>query len=384
MNDTSPTRRLLQVAGLFLKLGTISFGGPAAHIALMEQEAVHKRGWLSREHFLDLLAAVNLVPGPNATEMAVHIGFVHAGWPGLIAGGVAFIVPAFLINLAVAMVYVRFGTLPQVTMLLYGIKPAVVAIVLAATYRLGRTALRDRRSLVLGLACLAAALLGANEAAVLLTAGAIGVLLYAVPQWPSLARRMMGGSLLMMALQPAAVGSHDRLVRLGLFFFKVGALLFGSGMVLFAFIQRDVVTNYAWLTKQQLLDAIAVGQMTPGPVLSAATFIGYLIAGVPGAVVSTVAIFSPSFMIIALTGPWIPRLRRSPAAQAFLRGVNAAVVALILSVSLTLFRSAIVDGWTALILLAGLAALLRFQADTLWLITGGAAVGLVHYLVMRS
>jgi len=384
MNDTSPTRRLLQVAGLFLKLGTISFGGPAAHIALMEQEAVHKRGWLSREHFLDLLAAVNLVPGPNATEMAVHIGFVHAGWPGLIAGGVAFIVPAFLINLAVAMVYVRFGTLPQVTMLLYGIKPAVVAIVLAATYRLGRTALRDRRSLVLGLACLAAALLGANEAAVLLTAGAIGVLLYAVPQWPSLARRMMGGSLLMMALQPAAVGSHDRLVRLGLFFFKVGALLFGSGMVLFAFIQRDVVTNYAWLTKQQLLDAIAVGQMTPGPVLSAATFIGYLIAGVPGAVVSAVAIFSPSFMIIALTGPWIPRLRRSPAAQAFLRGVNAAVVALILSVSLTLFRSAIVDGWTALILLAGLAALLRFQADTLWLITGGAAVGLVHYLVMRS
>jgi len=383
VNESSSKRRLLQVTGLFLKLGAISFGGPAAHIALMEQEAVRKRNWLSREHFMDLLAATNLVPGPNATEMAVHIGFVHAGWPGLIAGGVAFIVPAFLISLVLAVIYVRFGTLPQGAALrfAYGINPAVMAIVLTATYRLGQTALKDKRAIVLSVACLVAALLGVNEVVVLLVAGVAGIMLYA-PAWKFLlALWTVGWGPLMVALPQAAAWFDDRLVRLAVFFFKVGALLFGSGMVLFAFIQRDVVTGYGWLTQQQLLDAIAVGQMSPGPVLSSATFIGYLVAGWPGAVVSTIAVFVPSFVIIALIGPWIPRLRQSPVAQAFLRGVNAGVVALILAVSVALFRSAIVDVWTALVLVAGLVALLRFCLDTHWLVLGGAAAGLAHYLL---
>jgi len=373
---------LLQVAGLFLKLGTISFGGPAAHIALMEQEVVRKRNWLSREHFLDLLAATNLVPGPNATEMAIHIGYIHAGWPGLIAGGAAFIVPAFLISLALAVVYVRLGTLPQGAALFYGINPAVIAIILVATYRLGRTALKDKRAIALSVACLAAALLGINEVIVLLAAGVAGILLYApirksLPAW-----LIVAWGPLTMSLPQAAAWLDDRLVRLALFFLKVGALIFGSGMVLFAFIQRDVVTGYGWLTQQQLLDAIAVGQMTPGPVLSSATFIGYLVAGWPGAVVSTLAVFAPSFVIIALIGPWIPRLRQSPVIQAFLRGVNAGVVALILAVSVALFRSAMVDVWTMLILVVGLVALLRFRIDTLWLVAGGAAAGLIHYLLI--
>lgn len=374
-------RQLLEVTGLFLKLGTISFGGPAAHIALMEQETVSRRGWLSREHFLDLLAATNLVPGPNAVEMASHIGFVHAGWPGLVAGGVSFTLPAAFISLGLAWLYVRLGTLPQTAALFYGINPAVMAIILVATYRLGRSALRDGRTVALAVVCLAAALWGVNEVVLILTAGVVGILLHSplrLSRWPLwlLAWGLPPG--LWAALPPWL---DSRLLRLGSFFLKVGSLLFGSGMVLFAFIQRDVVSRYGWLTQQQLLDAIAVGQMTPGPVLSSATFIGYLVAGLPGAVVSTLAVFAPSFLIVALVGPWIPRLRRAPAAQAFLRGVNAAVVALILAVAVALFRSAVVDVWTALILLAGLAALLKFRVDTLWLVLGGAIGGWIRYLV---
>lgn len=381
MEPDSRRGRVREVAALFLKLGTISFGGPAAHIALMEQETVHKRKWLGREHFLDLLAATNLVPGPNAVEMASHIGFVHAGWAGLVAGGVSFILPGSLASLAVAWSYVRFGGLPQVAALFYGIYPAVMAVILAATYRLGRAALRDRRALALAGFCLAAALLDVHEVLVLLGAGAVGILLYAPPPWLRVlgVAAVWGLPTLPFALQ--AEFWDERLVRLGLFFLKVGALLFGSGMVLFAFIQRDVVSRYGWLTQQQLLDAIAAGQMTPGPVLSSATFIGYLVAGWPGALVSTLGVFLPSFFIVALVGPWIPRLRRSPVAQAFLRGVNAAVVALILSVAVALFRSAIVDLWTALILAAGLVALLRYRAETWWLVLGGAACGLVRFLL---
>ncbi len=376
-------QRVLAVARLFFKLGAVSFGGPVAHIALMEQEAVRKRGWLTREHFLELLAATNLVPGPNATEMAIHIGFLQAGWPGLIAGGVAFIVPAFLISLAIAMAYVRMGSLPEGAALFYGINPAVMAIILAATYRLSRTALQGKSAVGIGAVALAAALAGINEVLVLLGSGLAGVILYTQP-WKTRSQPallLMPWAPLALPLSFSLAWLDDRLVQLGLFFLKVGALLFGSGMVFFAFVQRDVVSGFGWLTQHQLLDAIAVGQMTPGPVLSSATFIGYLVAGVPGAVVSTVAVFLPSFVIVALTGPWIPRLRKSPVAQAFLRGVNAAVVSLILWVSITLLRSAIVDVWTVLILLAGLLALLRFRVDTLWLVLGGAAIGLSRYLL---
>lgn len=385
MNKERYWKELLAVAGLFLKLGAVSFGGPAAHIALMEQEVVRKRGWLDSDHFLDLLAATNLIPGPNATEMAIHIGYVRAGWPGLIAAGSAFILPAFLISLALSWIYVRFGTLPEGQALFYGINPVVMAIILVATYRLGKTALKGKVQVLLGVLAFGAALLGVNEVLILLGAGVMGILLYAPPAW--LQKRPSMGIILPLAPLLYAVPKgwawlDNRLVLLGLFFLKVGSLLFGSGMVLFAFIQRDVVDRYGWLSQQQLIDAIAVGQMTPGPVLSSATFIGYLVSGWPGALVATVAVFLPSFIIVALMGPVIPRLRQSRIAQAFLKGVNAAVVALIMAVSLVLFRSAIVDGWTVIILAVGLIALLRFRVDTLWLVLGGAFLGLVRSLLV--
>jgi chromate transporter len=376
---------LLAVAGLFLKLGAISFGGPAAHVALMEQEVVRKRGWLDRDHFLDLLAATNLVPGPNATEMAIHIGYVRAGWRGLIVSGTAFIFPAFLISLALSWIYVRFGALPEGKALFYGINPVVMAIILVATYRLGKIALKGKVQVLLGALALTAALLGVNEVLILLAAGVAGAVVYAPPAW------LQKGTPvaiffpfvpLLHAVQKSWAWLDDRLMLLGLFFLKVGALLFGSGMVLFAFIQRDVVSRYGWLSQQQLIDAIAVGQMTPGPVLSSATFIGYLVSGWTGALVATVAVFLPSFVIVVLMGPAIPRLRQSRMAQAFLKGVNAAVVALILAVSLAVFQSAIVDGWTVIILVVGLVVLLRFQVDTLWLVLGGAFLGLVRYLLV--
>jgi chromate transporter len=387
MANRSSRASLWEIARLFLKLGAITFGGPAAGAALMEQEIVARRRWLTPEHFLDLLAATNLVPGANVVEMALHVGYVRAGWPGLITAGTAFIVPAFTVSLVLSWIYVRFGALPQGEALLYGIGPAVLALVLVASYRLGRVTLRDRTTVAVGLASLVAALADANAVVVLLAAGVVGILAHTLPRRQAAALALT--PLLFvhpLILAPAQLSSwlDERLVPLGLFFLKVGALLFGSGMVLFAFIQDDVVAGYGWLTHQQLLDAIAVGQMTPGPVLSSATFIGYLVAGTPGAVISTLAIFLPSFVITALVGPWIPRLRRSAVLRAFLRGVNAAVVALILAMSVSLLRSAIADVWTALLLLAGLAALLRYRLDPLWLIGGGALLGLVHYLIIGA
>jgi len=377
-------KSLLDVAGLFLKLGTISFGGPAAHVALMEQEIVRKRGWLDCDHFLDLLAATNLVPGPNATEMAIHIGYVRAGWPGLVAAGSAFILPAFLISLALSWIYVRFGALPEGQALFYGINPVVMAIILVATFRLGKTALKGKVQVLLGVLAFGAALLGVNEVLILLGSGVLGIFLYALPGWlkkrPSMAM-VLPLIPLIYTIPKSWAWLDNQMVLLGLFFLKVGSLLFGSGMVLFAFIQRDVVSRYGWLTQQQLIDAIAVGQMTPGPVLSSATFIGYLVSGWPGALVATVAVFLPSFIIVSLMGPFIPRLRQSRIAQAFLKGVNAAVVALILTVSLVLFRSAIIDVWTVIILVVGLFILLRTKVDSFWLVLGGAAVGLIHFFI---
>jgi len=373
---------LLEVIGLFLKLGTISFGGPAAHISLIEQEVVHKRGWLDREHFLDMLAATNLVPGPNATEMAIYIGYLRAGWPGLFTAGIAFILPAFLITLLLGWIYVRFGTLPEGQALFYGINPVVMAIILVASYRLGRTALKGKMQVLLGLLAFLLALLGVNEVLIFLVAGVFGILLYAPPRWlmsASLALFLPGASL-PLSVMKSWIWMESRLVQLALFFLKVGMLLFGSGMVLFAFIQSDVVDRYGWLTQGQLIDAIAVGQMTPGPVLSSATFIGYLIFGFPGAVVATIAVFLPSFIIVMILRSVLPRLRKSAVALAFLKGVNAAVVALILVVSLSVFQAAIVDIWTILILAAGLVALLRFKVDAFWLVLAGAAVGFIHYL----
>jgi chromate transporter len=373
------------VARLFLKLGLIGFGGPAAHIALMEDEVVRRRRWLTREQFLDLLGATNLIPGPNSTEMAIHVGFVRAGWPGLVAGGACFIIPAMLITLALAAVYSRYGRLPEAGWILYGVKPVIIAVVIQALWSLARKAIATPLAAVAAFAVLVLSLRGANEV-VLLFAAALGLpLLRATATWGG-ARAFAPGGLVGLALTGATGASpvagvaapasaSALLPQLALIFLKVGSILFGSGYVLLVFLRPDLVERTGWLTDAQLLDAVAVGQFTPGPVLTTATFIGYLVAGLPGAIVATVAIFLPSFVLVAASSPLIPSLRRSPWTAGFLDGANAASVALMGTVTWQLGRAAVVDWLTAALALVAAIVLLATRLNTAWLVAGGAAAG---------
>jgi len=361
-----------ELARLFLKLGTISFGGPAAHIAMMEHEIVRRRAWLTREDFLDLVGAVNLIPGPNSTEMAIHVGRERAGWRGLLVAGTCFILPAVVIVGAIAWAYVRFGTLPAAAWLLYGVKPVVIAVVLQALWGLGRTAVKSGWLAALGLAAVAATALGVNELLVLGAAGALGIARQRTWRASLAAWTAGAGSL---AGAPAAFG----LWPLFGVFFKVGAVLFGSGYVLLAFLRADLVQRLHWLTERQLLDAVAVGQVTPGPVFTTATFVGYVLHGVPGAAVATAGIFLPAFVYVALSSAILPRVRRSPAARAALDAVNVASLALMAVVTWQLAGAALVDAWTVLLAAAATVLLLRFHLNSSWLVLGGAAVGLaVH------
>jgi len=371
--------RLAELARLFLKLGTIGFGGPAAHIALMEDEVVRRRGWLTRERFLDLLGATNLIPGPNSTEMAIHVGHQRAGWRGLVVAGVSFILPAFLIVLACAWAYGRYGTLPVAEGLLRGVKPVIIAIVLQALAGLGRAATRTRLLAALGLLALAAAAAGIHELAVIFGAGGLA----AVVAWARSAEASRGAhGIAVLPLGAAALASTAgaapfSLSSLFLVFLKIGSVLFGSGYVLLAFLRSDLVVRRGWLSEGQLLDAVAVGQVTPGPVFTTATFVGYVLGGVPGAVLATVGIFLPAFVFVALSGPLVPRIRRSPVAGAFLDGVNVASIALMALVTAQLARAAIVDGWTAAIAVVAALLLLRFRASPAWLVPAAGLLGLV-------
>jgi chromate transporter len=353
---------------VFLRLGLTAFGGPAAHIAMMEHEAVARRGWLSRERFLDLLGMATMLPGPSSSELAIYLGYVRAGWPGLLLGGTCFVAPAAVLVALLAQLYVRFGALPRAAGLLYGTRPVVVAIVVQALWRLGRTAIRDTAAAAV--ACGAAALHLAGMAPVT-TLLAAGVALAAI-------RAARPGLVAALPAVPAGGAAAAGPVGLGglfLVFLKLGAVVFGSGYVLLAFLRADLVERLGWLTERQLLDAVAVGQMTPGPVFTTATFIGYLLAGSAGAVVATVAIFLPAFLLVAASGPFIPALRRSRVAGAVLDGVTAGSLALMAVVTWQLGRTAIVDATTATLALTSVAALLRFQLDSTWLILAGAAVG---------
>lgn len=379
MKNQDTLQRLGEVAALFLKLGVIGFGGPAAHIALMEEEVVGRRKWLSREHFLDLVGATNLVPGPNSTEMAIHVGYLRAGWAGLALAGISFIAPAVLVTGGLAWAYVKFGSLPQVVPFLYGIKPAVLAIIVAAVWRLGSTAAKDRRLLVIGVAVALASLFGMDEVVALLLGGVLGMCWLRVSQWEgpgamgAVVSLAAGAGVQGATTAVAAIGFS--LWQLGLFFLKVGSVLYGSGYVLVAFLEGGLVHGYGWLTQQQLLDAIAIGQFTPGPVLSTATFIGYLISGVPGAAVATAAIFLPSFLFVAALNPLVPRLRRSPWTSAFLDAVNISSVALMAAVTVKLSATAL-TGWPAwLIALVAAGAGLRWRINAAWLVVGGAILG---------
>lgn len=374
-----PRPSLREVARLFLKLGTIAFGGPAAHIAMMEDEVVRRRGWLSRERFLDLLGATNLIPGPNSTELAIHIGHHVAGWRGLLVAGACFILPATLIVGVLAWLYTLTGKLPAMEGLLYGVKPVIIAVVAQALWGLGRTALKTPLLAVAALVGLALSLLGANELAILFgTGGAI-----ALSKWVRDRRAGMPGAALALGLSPAVAAGAAvpfGLWPLFLFFAKVGSVLFGSGYVLLAFLRADLVERWGWLTDAQLLDAIAVGQVTPGPVFTTATFIGYLLGGVPGAAVATLGIFLPAFFFVAVSGPLIPRLRSSPTAGGFLDGVNAASLALMAAVTWQLGRSTLVDPLTLALALVSAFLLLRFEVNSVWLIGAGASIGLLAKL----
>jgi chromate transporter len=382
---------LLDLAGLFFKLGTIAFGGPAAHIAMMEGEVVRRRRWLTREEFLDYLGATNLIPGPNSTELAIHIGYARAGWPGLLVAGACFILPAALIVGVIAWAYVEYGKMPEVNGILYGVKPVVIAVIVQALYGLARTALKTRALTLLGAAAVFAGALGVHELLILFGAGLIMAISRA---WfahavhspalllPEVARqwRRTGRadwSIAAVSGAPLAVAAPFGLWPLFWVFAKIGAVLFGSGYVLLAFLRADLVERLGWLTERQLLDAVAVGQVTPGPVFTTATFIGYVLGSAPGAVVATVGIFLPAFIFVALSGPLVPRLRRSRTAAAVLDGVTVASLALMAVVTWQLGQAALVD-WLTLAL-AGLSAvlLLRFRVNSAWLVLGGALAGLM-------
>ncbi len=361
--------RLSDLARLFLRLGATAFGGPAAHIAMMEDEVVRRRGWLSRTQFLDLLGATNLIPGPKSTEMAIHVGYLRAGWAGLAVAGVCFIVPAALLVAVIAAVYVRFGTLPQAAALLYGMKPVVIAVVLHALWGLGRAAIKSTRLAVIGVTAVALTASGVDELLVLALAGAASMV----------TKRSISSAPAVVALPlaTATAVAPFGLWALGLFFLKVGSVLFGSGYVLLAFLRADLVVRWGWLTEAQLLDATAVGQVTPGPVFTTATFIGYVLAGPLGALIATVGIFLPAFLFVALSGPLIPRLRQSPSAAALLDGVNVGSLALMAAVTWYLARTAVIDLPTAALAVASLLLLGWRRASSAWLVLGGAAVGLV-------
>jgi len=372
------TETLKQIALSFLRLGTIAFGGPAAHIAMMEEEFVRRRGWVSHADFLDMLGASNLIPGPSSTEMAIHIGHQRAGWRGLIVAGVSFILPAMLMVIVCAWAYAAFGALPPIQRVLYGIKPVIIAIVLQALWRLARIAVKDVLLAVIALLATAAALTGWNILVILPAAGFVTML----QAW---SRKRVAGNLaplsaikLLLAPATTAVAAVPiGLSALFLLFLKFGAVIFGSGYVLLAFLQADLVDRLHWLTQAQLLDAVAVGQVTPGPVFTTATFIGYLLGGIPGALVATLGIFLPGFLLVAASRPLIPRIRASKIAGAFLDGVNVAAVGLMIAVTWQLSRAAVVDSLTGGIAALSALFLIYFRISSVWLILAGGFIGLI-------
>lgn len=384
LNPLQQRQRLFELAAVFLRLGAIAFGGPAAHIAMMDDEVVKRRQWMNREKLLDLLGVTNLIPGPNSTELAIHIGYERAGWRGLLVAGACFILPAMLIVWTLAAIYARYQTVPQVEWLLYGIKPAIIAIVLQAVWQLGKKAAKDVPTTIAGIVAIAGYLAGLNEILLLVL---VGIVVMLVKNWQRRGN-LLGAFLLSFSGTFAQVGSVATTsaaatvasvswVNVFLFFLKIGSVLYGSGYVLLAFLQQDLVDRNHWLTSQQLLDAVAIGQFTPGPVFTTATFIGYLLAGNAGAIAGTVGIFLPAFVFVAIVNPWVPKLRSSPWASGFLDGVNAASLGLMAGVTWTLGQAALIDWLTALIAVVSAIALFRFKVNSAWLVLAGAILGLL-------
>ncbi len=357
--------KLKEVAKVFFKLGSIAFGGPAAHIAMMEDEIVKKRKWISSEHFLDLIGATNIIPGPNSTEMTMHCGHERAGWKGLIVAGFSFIFPAVIITLVFAWLYAEYGQLPNAEPFIYGIKPAVIAIIISAIYRLGKKALKNIEIGILGALTLIACLLGVNEIVALFTCGILGVSLFAIKN----SKRSTNGFF------PIILASGIGSTKVLLTFLKVGALLYGGGYVLFAFLDAELVST-GLLTRQELIDAIAVGQFTPGPVLSTATFIGYQLNGIWGALAATIGIFLPSFVFVAILNPIVPKLRKSPIISSFLDAVNIAAVAVIIAVAIQMGIETITNWKSITICILSLLAVFGLKKlNSAFIVIAGASLG---------
>lgn len=384
--DRGRGAHLTELAALFLRLGALAFGGPAAHIAMLQDEVVERRRWLTRDEFLDLLAVTNLLPGPNSTEMAIIVGYRRAGWPGLLIAGVCFILPAALIVTACAWAYVNYGQVPAVGAVLYGVKPVILAVIAQAVWNLGKSAVKSRWLAALGLLAAALHFAGTHELALLFGLATVAGL----ARWQATSPRPSARPLLGLAAVGAgliavpwlitrmAVGSAEfGLGPLFVVFAKIGSILYGSGYVLLAFLQADLVDRLHWLTPSQLLDAVAVGQVTPGPVFTTATFVGYLLGGGAGAAVATVGIFLPSFCLVALGERLVGWLRRSELAGAFLDGLVAASLGLMAAVAVQLGRDAVVDLVTALTAAVAALLLIRWRVNATWLILAGAVVGLL-------
>jgi chromate transporter len=369
----SETQKLKQVAAVFFKLGLFAFGGPAAHIAMMEHEVVTKKKWMTREHYLDLIGATNLIPGPNSTEMTMHCGYQRAGKKGLFIAGISFIFPAVFITAILGYLYVLYGALPQVKPFIKGIQPAVMAIIASAVIKLGKKALKNWELAMLGALFLAASLLGINQIVLLLGGGIAGMCLFLIQSKIQHTTPLFAPPFMVFII--SEIGTKLSAMGIFLKFLKVGSILYGSGYVLFAYLETELVTN-ALLSQTQLIEAIGIGQFTPGPVLSTATFIGYQLGGFWGAIAATAGIFMPSFLFVWLLNPLIPKMRKSKVLGYFLDSINVAAVAIMLAVLITMSQQTLVDWQTALIAVLSGVLIFKFKkVSVMWVLIMGAILG---------
>ena len=376
---------LREIASVFFRMGAVAFGGPAAHIAMMESEIITKRKWMDRQHFLDLMGATNLIPGPNSTEMTMHCGHERGGTVGLFVAGISFIFPAVIITGFLAWLYGEYGTMPEVEPFIAGIKPTVLAIIAGAIYKLGKKALKSVELGILGILVVAVTILGANEILALLGAGILWMLYYQIKtgiKSDSEDKKVKKGFLPLILLKaPIVAGANATTLKIFLSFLKVGAILYGSGYVLFAYLDAELVTT-GWLSRQELIDAIAIGQFTPGPVLSTATFIGYQLGGFWGAAAASAGIFLPSFLFVLMLNPLIPKMRQSKVLSQFLNAVNIAAVAIMVSVLFEIGRESLVD-WRAIVI-AAVSFAVTFglkKVSVMWVVLGGAILGYLLHLI---
>jgi chromate transporter len=368
------SKNLKEVAGVFFKLGCFAFGGPAAHIAMMEDEIVTKRQWMTRDYFLDLIGTTNLIPGPNSTEMTMHCGYERAGKTGLFVAGLSFIIPATIITAILAYLYVLYGTLPEVEPFIFGITPAVLAIIASAVLKLGKKAIKRTALAILGGLVLSASLLGVNEIVALLTAGVLGTIYFTLKEKSQTTLHSLSPIFFLYGLGT----SLFKVSTINVFwvFLKVGAILYGSGYVLFAYLDAELVTR-GWLTRAELIDAIAVGQFTPGPILSTSTFIGYQLSGFYGALAATAGIFLPSFIFVLILNPFIPKMQKSKILRYFLNAVNVAAVSIMLAVLIIMAQETLVDWKAIVIAISAVILTFKIKISPIWIISIGAVLGYI-------